>query len=142
MYVDGKEVSSVTADKVFNWKIALTGEHTITAVSGTCRDEMKIRKVDAPNPAYSISKGESITNWFDQDDFKEGFYSIKDTLGALMADPKTAPIIQQIMAKSAESRGDVAKSTMKAAFFPLSSISRKQWKKVRSIIWPLKQITN
>jgi beta-galactosidase len=112
LYVDGKEVSSVTADKVFTWKIALTGEHTIMAVSGACKDEMRIRKADVPNPSYSLSQGESITNWFDKDDFKEGFYSIKDTLGALMAEPKTAPIIQQIMAKASESRGDVAKSTM------------------------------
>ena len=112
LYVDGREISSLTGDKVFTWTIALSGESVITAVAGACRDEMKIRKVDKPNPSYSISSGESITNWFDQDDFKEGFYSIKDTLGTLMLDPKTAPIIQQIMAKASASRGDVAKSTM------------------------------
>ncbi len=43
--------------------------------------------------------------------FKPGYYSIKDTLGALMAHPATGAIVGRLMAQASASRGDVAKST-------------------------------
>ncbi len=111
LLVDGVEAATKMEAKVYTFQIPLTGEHTITAVSGDLKDTIIIRKVDKPNPDYRFGTSGDVTNWFDQDDFKPGYYSIKDTLGALMAHPGTGAIVGRMMAKAAASRGDVATST-------------------------------
>ena len=56
LLVNGKEFASQTGDKVFNFTVPVSGEMKIEAVSGTYRDEIAIRKVDKPNPAYKLGK--------------------------------------------------------------------------------------
>ena len=110
LLVDGNEVSSLTGDTVFTFKIKITGEHRITALAGTCRDEMIIRKVDKPNPSYRLAKSSGVSNWFDEADFKTDCFSIRDSFGALMAHPEAGKVVGAIMQKMIASRGDVAKS--------------------------------
>ena len=51
-------------DKVFSFRIPLTGEVKLEAVAGDCRDEAVIRYVDQPNPAYKLGKdGGNGGNW-------------------------------------------------------------------------------
>lgn len=114
LYVDGEQIGVQQGRRVFTFKVEITGEHVITASApgqDACKDTMTIRKVDTPNPAYQFAQEGGIVNWFDKDDFKEGYYSIKDTMGVLMANPGTAPIVGALMAKASASRGDVAKAT-------------------------------
>ncbi len=111
LLVDGTEIATMMGARVYTFQIPLTGEHTITAVSGDLKDTITVRKVEKANPDYRFGTSGDVTNWFDQDDFKPGYYSIKDTLGALMAHPGTGAIVGRMMAKAAASRGDVATST-------------------------------
>ncbi len=109
--VDGREVETKSCNKVVTFNIPLTGEHTITATCGECTDTITIRKVEKANPDYLFGTSGDVVNWFDQDDFKPGYYSIKDTLGALMAHPGTGAIVGRMMEAARASRGDVASAT-------------------------------
>lgn len=109
LFVDGKELETKSGKTVFPFTVPLTGEHKIEAVSGECHDESTVRKVDKPNESYLFGDAGNVVNWFDKEDLKPGFYSIKDKFGALMQNPATAAIVGRIMAKATASRGDVAK---------------------------------
>ena len=64
LYANGKKVATKTGDKVFTFRIPLTGEVKLEAVSGDCRDEIAIRHVDKANPAYKLGKdGGNGGNW-------------------------------------------------------------------------------
>ncbi len=108
---DGKEVCRKEGNRVFTFEILLTGEHHIEAVSGDLRDEAVICKVEKDNPEYHFGDAGAVTNWFDKEDINPEYYSIKDTMGALLQNTHTAQVVQSIMAKASASRGDVAKST-------------------------------
>ena len=110
LYVDGKLWKAQAGRTVFRFSVPLTGEHTVEAAAGVCRDEMAIRKVAQPKPEYTLRQKSAVVNWFDQEDFKPGCFSIRDTLGALMAHPDTAPIVGRMMEKARASRGDVAQA--------------------------------
>lgn len=116
LYQDGELVQTQVGKRIFEFHVPVRGEHTIQAKAfgdkeTVCTDVMCIRKVDVPNKAYRFAQEGGIVNWFDQEDFKEGYFSIKDTLGSLLAHPKTSPIVGRLMAQAQASRGDVAKST-------------------------------
>ena len=63
-----------------------------------------------PDPSYQYVQKGGVINWFDTDDFDENCYSIKDTYGALIADPRTSAIVINLMDGASASRGDVAES--------------------------------
>ena len=108
LLVDGKELETRSGKTVFTFTVPLTGEHRIEAVSGDCRDSMTVRKVETPNPAYLFRK-QAVINWFDAADYDPSCYSIKDTMGALSQNPRTAAILGRMMERMTASRGDVAK---------------------------------
>ncbi len=108
--VDGNVVETKACERIVTFTIPLTGVHTVTAASGEYADTITIRKVEKVNPYYSFGKTGNVTNWFDADVFKPGYFSIKDTFGALMQHPKTAPLVGKLMSQAVASRGDVAKS--------------------------------
>ena len=64
LLVNGKPFATQTGDKVFTFKVPLSGEVKLEAVSGDCRDEAAIRYVSKPNPAYKLGKdGGNGGNW-------------------------------------------------------------------------------
>ena len=109
LLVDGKELETRSGKTVFTFTVPLTGEHRIEAVSGDCRDSMTVRKVETPNPAYLFRK-QAVINWFDAADYDPSCYSIKDTMGALSQNPRTAAILGRMMERMTATRGDVAKA--------------------------------
>ena len=56
LYINGKKAATQTGEKVFRFPITVSGEMKIEAVAGEHRDEISIRKVDKPNPAYKLGK--------------------------------------------------------------------------------------
>lgn len=106
--VDGRELETKTGQTVFTFSVPLTGEHRIEAVSGPCRDEMTLRHVSEPNPAYYFRR-QKVVNWFDKEELDPNCYSIRDTMGALSSNPQTAAILGKMMERMTASRGDVAK---------------------------------
>ena len=64
LYAGGTKVATLTGDKVFTFRVPLSGEVKLEAVSGDCRDEATIRYADKPNPAYKLGKdGGNGGNW-------------------------------------------------------------------------------
>ena len=110
LFVDGVERETSEGSKVFKFKVPITGTHKIRAVSGTCEDEITVKKVQKSNQDYIFSKQGDVVNWFDRDDFKADHYSISDTLGELAQNEMANAIVQRLMAQASASRGDVAES--------------------------------
>ena len=115
LFVDGKEFATQDGDKIFKFTVPISGEHTIEARSGACSDTIAIRKVDKPNPAY-VKAGGEVVNWFDREDeiVKEGYFSIKDSMGDVKAHPQASAVLNELIAplqaKAAAAYGDVAKN--------------------------------
>lgn len=110
LYVDGKLQETQTGKTVFRFRVPITGEHSIEARAGEVCSVMLVRKVDTPNPDYIFNKqAAAVTNWFDQE-LDPTCYSVADTLAELRSSPEAGPIIEQMMAQGAASRGDVAES--------------------------------
>ena len=56
LYINGKKHQTLTGEKVFRFPITVSGEMKIEAKAGKLHDEISIRKVDKPNPAYKLGK--------------------------------------------------------------------------------------
>jgi beta-galactosidase len=111
LYVDGTLADEKTGKRIFVFQIPLTGEHRIEAKSGQLCDSILIRRVSEPDQTYQFAQKGGIVNWFDREDFNPNYFSIKDTLGELRANPQTEEIVEAMIKKARASRGDVAKST-------------------------------
>ena len=109
LYVDGAFVGEQDGETVFRFRIPLLGEHLIEAFAGDAHDSMCIRRVSEPDESYIFNKAAvSVTNWFDSDDIDQTCFSIMDTLGEIRQHPQAGAIVNQMMAKGASERGDVA----------------------------------
>ena len=109
LFVDGNEIGSIAGQTVFTFTVPITGEHQIEAVAGECRDQIILRRTAEPNRAYLFRKAE-VVNWFNKADYDPDCYSVKDTMGELMQNPRSAAILGKMMERMTASRGDVAKS--------------------------------
>ena len=110
LYVDGNLFVTQRGQRVFKFNVPISGEHSIEAKAGDCSSVIFIRKVVEQNPEYAFVKKQDVVNWFDQDDFDSDCYSVSDTVGELRRHPESKTIIDNIIAKGAASRGDVAES--------------------------------
>ena len=110
LLVDGKELGTQEGKTVFTFKVPITGEHIIEARAEECSDSITIRRVSEFNLDYSFGRKGPVANWFDEADFDSSCYSIRDTMGTLMANPEATAIVGVIMAKARASRGEVAQS--------------------------------
>ena len=113
LYVDGKLFATQQGHVVFTFQVPISGEHTIEARAGGCTSVMFVRKVAEPNPAYrkpGRAASVNVTNWFDKGEADPTCYSILDTLGEIRQNPEAGAIIDQMMAKGAESHGEVAET--------------------------------
>ena len=108
LYVDGKLFETQTGHIIFKFNVPITGSHSIEARAGGCKDVIEISKAPKPNPAYSLPGRTAVTNWFDSETSDPEYFSVNDKLAELTADPKAGTIVGQMMAKGAQSRGDVA----------------------------------
>lgn len=113
LYLDGKLFATRQGHVVFSFQVPISGEHTIEARAEDCTSVMLVRKVSEPNPAYckpGRAASTGVTNWFDKGEADPNCYSILDTLGDIRQNPEAAAIIDQMMAKGAESHGEIAET--------------------------------
>ena len=111
LYVDDALIGTQTGKTVFRFRIPLCGEHMVRAESGSLSDAMCVRRVDRPDESYMFNKAVSaVTNWFDAEEADPSCFSIRDTLGELMAHPQAGEVVSRMMAKASASRGDVAEA--------------------------------
>lgn len=110
LFVDGKKIEEKEGSHIFSFLIPINGEHHVEAISGDCRDEIKICKVDEPNQEY-ILKDSAVCNWFEEPGMEIilGYYSIKDTMGDIKKSPQGAIIVDAMMSQASAAMGDMAK---------------------------------
>jgi beta-galactosidase len=109
LFVDGQKVEEKEGCHIFTFQITIHGEHHIEVTSDECRDEIRIRKVDEPNPEYRL-KDSTVCNWFEEPGMEiiPGYYSIKDTMGDIKKSPAGAAIIDAMMAQASSALGSMA----------------------------------
>lgn len=109
LFVDGRAVETKQGEKVFCFRVSLTGSHEIEARAGELWDKMTLQKVDKMNPAY-CKNPENVVNWFEQGDNaeREGYYSVKDSMETIKQCPEAAALLAPLAAKAAGAYGDVA----------------------------------
>ena len=71
-------------DHFFYFQVPNTGESTLLAIAGDCRDESRIRKVDTFNESYRLREKNAVLNWFDITE-PEGCLSLNSRFGDIMA---------------------------------------------------------
>ena len=59
LFVNGREVAHSRGEKVFRCRVKLQKENKIVVRAGEYSDEMTVFKVDAPDPAYKVTSGNS-----------------------------------------------------------------------------------
>lgn len=104
LFVNGESVGKQNAeDHFFTFEVKNVGETTLLAKAGDCEDSATIRKVDEPNPDYHMPVTGDVINWFEIT-APEGYFSINDTMGEIMANPEGAKFMGGMMAKMQESQ--------------------------------------
>lgn len=111
LYDNGMLLETKKGNRIFEFTLSLSGNHEITARSGEHSDRITICKVTAPDESY-ILEGRAVKNWFDEPgmEIREGYYSIKDSMGDIKKSPAGAALLQRMMEAATASRGDVAKN--------------------------------
>ena len=107
LYKDGQLVETQKGDRVFVFRLPISGKHSIEARSGEYRSSITIQKVDQPNPDYAMANRKDVVNWFDNG-YDESCWSVMDNMLAAMQDPAVGPVMKEINDKMTASRGDVA----------------------------------
>ena len=133
LYVNGKEFATQEGKYIFTFEVPLKtlGATKIKAVSGDVSDEASIKYVRKPYKGYILKTEAKVDNWFDKNnefDFKfpEGYFSIKDKLGNIMATEEGEALINSLMDRvvkmmmsgpDSQSKGEVkiSKGMMKLA---------------------------
>lgn len=113
LFVNGSLFQELKGDKVFVFTEVPLEEYTfITACAGDCIDNMTIKQVSEPNPNYILvdeeDDDEGVANWFNPEDYsdaetieiKEGYYSIKDTVGEIMENEEAGNMMAAIISHS------------------------------------------
>ena len=85
LFANGESLGAKEApDHFFYFDVPNSGETTLVAVAGECRDESTIRKVDTFNEEYRMKEVGAILNWFDITE-KEGYFCLNDKMSDIMA---------------------------------------------------------
>ncbi len=83
LIINRKTVEKKRADDhFFHFEVPNKGETTVIAAAGQYKDELKIRKVDTPNPDYILREQGAVLNWFDITEV-EGYFSLNDKIGEI-----------------------------------------------------------
>ncbi len=137
LYVDGARFGESDGEHIFKFEVPITGEHRIKAVCAeneALSDEMTIRKVSEPDPAYFMDTTK-VRNWFDEpeeeeDGADEAHLSLNSTMAEIQATPQGAALLEQMMGQM---QGSVAGGMGKNAKIPkamMAMIARQPLKKL------------
>jgi len=111
LVVNGVDVATKKAvDHMITFEGAVVdGENVITAYSGDVKaNTITLNGVAEHDFSYDLPEGNAAANWFDDPaavaartafKYPKGYYSIKDKVGVLAANPETAAILAEAMAE-------------------------------------------
>ena len=78
----------------FYFEVPNTGETTLEAIAGDCKDHSFIRKVEVFNEEYRLREKGAILNWFDIT-APEGFYSLNNKISEIMESEEAGKVGEQ-----------------------------------------------
>lgn len=108
LFVNGKSLGKqASAEHFFYFDVPNEGVSELEAVAGDCTDYSTICKVDTFNEAYKLKEKGAILNWFDITE-PEGYFSLNDTMGDIMANPQGAMLIGGLMQQMKKNAGGMA----------------------------------
>ncbi len=97
LFANGVSLGKQTAeDHFFRFDVPNAGVTKLHAVAGDCTDDSVIVKVDTFNDAYRLKEKGAILNWFDITE-PEGYFSLNDKLGDIMANPAGQQLFAGVM---------------------------------------------
>ena len=115
-------------DHFFRFEAPNAGETVLTAIAGESRDEILIRHVDEPNPAYIFQEEGAILSWQEITE-PEGFYSLNDTLGDISKSEAGRKLVEEITARIPPRKG------------PIDADNSDLMKKITAMVVDLKDTT-
>lgn len=109
LYVNGEQFETKAGSHIFIFEnVPLEDGYTlISAKAHGCVDSITLQKTDTQNPEYICPQdeedGDGVANWFNPEDFKdvkelefrEGYFSVKDTMGDILANEEAGTILAQ-----------------------------------------------
>ena len=111
LVVNGKDVATKAAvDHMITFEnVVVDGENVITAYAGDVKaNTITLQGVAEHDYRYDLPEGNQGANWFDDPaaiaaraafKYPKGYYSIKDKVGVLLANPETAAVLGDLFAK-------------------------------------------
>lgn len=99
LFVNGTSLGTQRSEEhFFYFDVPNAGESTLTAKAGDCEDLSRIRKVDVFNEDYRMKETGDVINWFEIT-APEGYFSINDKLGDIMANPQGKKFFGGVLAE-------------------------------------------
>lgn len=104
LMVNGEVFDTAVGTRVFLFQeVPLQEETVVTAIAGSYCDTMTLYRVEEPDKSYEYGKkgdGQMVSNWFTEetaaaDSGSDHGYSVKDTMGELLADPETSKLLYE-----------------------------------------------
>ena len=97
LFANGVSLGKQTSpEHFFYFEVPNTGETTLVAVAGECRDESFIRKVEVFNEDYRLKETGAILNWFDINE-REGYLSLNSKIEDIMKSEEGAKLFMEFM---------------------------------------------
>lgn len=110
LFCNGASLGKQLGKWFFEFKVPNIGETKLLAVSGNCKDESIIRKVDEPDESYIFKETGAILNWFDIT-APEGRFSLLDPVGDIIKKPFGLIAIISFFKKSVSGKKDKKQSS-------------------------------
>ena len=99
LFANGVSLGKQTSDvHFFYFDVPLAGEVNLVARAGACEDTSRIVRVAEPNMAYMMKETGDVLNWFEIE-APEGYLSIRDRVGVIIANPEAEKILLDVMAQ-------------------------------------------
>lgn len=100
LFANGVSLGVQTAeDHFFKFDVPNAGKTHLVAVSGELTDEGDLKKVEVFNEEYRLKEKGAILNWFDVTQ-PEGYFSLNDKIGDIMATAKGKMLFMGLVAKA------------------------------------------
>ena len=97
LFVNGVSLGKQSSpEHFFYFEVPNTGETTLVAVAGDCKDESFIRKVEVFNEEYRLKEKGAILNWFDVT-APEGYYSLNSKIEDIVKSEEGATVFKEVM---------------------------------------------
>ena len=97
LFVNGESLGvKESTEHFFYFDVSNRGKSVLVAKAGNCSDESSINKVDKFNEKYRLKEEGAILNWFDVT-APEGYFSLNDKIGDIMANPEGQKLFGDLM---------------------------------------------